>query len=380
MRRPTEALGDPIHMTLAIDTPAELPTCPIDQSILELQDRVGPAGQWVCPRCAFRQIVATPRSNKSPADVHPLSRESLLIPPCTETADAGKGFSTQRSSFSTLRSSSSTLHKNRWPASTGLMRGQLFRGPSGALPTLVDSLVQPLLRIDAAPPPAKPIELFYDSIAEKFDDLMNLYDMRRRVETVFDVFLKDRDLRGRKVLDAGCGTGWFSQRACRHGADVTALDIGPRLLEQVRRKCNARTVCGSVLDLRFESNSFDVVISSECIEHTCRPQDAVRELVRVCRPGGLIAITSNNHFWFWLCALANRLKLRPYEGIENWPRWSDFHSWIRQENVRILDRRGIHAFPFQVSLFHPLLKFLDRFGRLLGPVCVNQAILAIKQC
>ncbi len=234
--------------------------------------------------------------------------------------------------------------------------------------------------VESPPTSHRPIELFYDSIADRFDDIMNLYDMRRRVETVFDVFLRDLDLTGRKVLDAGCGTGWFSLRASQRGADVTALDIGPRLLKQVRRKCPARTVCGNVTDLQFDDDTFDVVISSECIEHTRQPAAAVRELIRVCRPGGRVAITSNNHFWYWLCALANRLKLRPYEGIENWPRWSDLRSWVERENVRVIDQRGIHLFPFQMRLLHPILKFLDRFGRVSGPVCVNQAILALKQC
>ncbi len=232
--------------------------------------------------------------------------------------------------------------------------------------------------LDASP--STRIELFYDSIAERFDAIMNQYDMQRRVETVFDEFLGDVDLSGRELLDAGCGTGWFSLRACQRGAKVTALDIGPRLLEQVRRKCSARTVCGDVLDLQFDDASFDVVISSECIEHTGHAQTAIRELIRVCRPGGLVAITTNNHFWYWLCALANKLRLRPYEGIEDWPRWSDFGAWVSREPVRILDRRGLHLFPFQISLLHPVLRFMDRFGRFFGPVCVNQAILAIKQC
>ena len=268
------------------------------------------------------------------------------------------------------------------PATRSTPVGQTHsrRTQTPQFPASVETLVQKLVRIDDPSRSDLPIELFYDSIADKFDEIMNLYDMRRRVATVFDVFLRDHDLTGRRLLDAGCGTGWFSLRASQRGAKVTALDIGPKLLQQVRRKCDARTVCGNVLDLQFDSESFDVVVSSECIEHTARPQDAVRELVRVCRPGGLIAITSNNHFWFWLCALANRLKLRPYEGIENWPRWRDLRSWVRRENVQIIEHRGIHAFPFQVAMLHPLLKFLDRFGRRIGPVCVNQAILAIKKC
>jgi 2-polyprenyl-3-methyl-5-hydroxy-6-metoxy-1,4-benzoquinol methylase len=224
------------------------------------------------------------------------------------------------------------------------------------------------------------IDLFYDEIAEDFDQIMNMYDLQRRVETVFDVLLKDHDLTNRTVLDAGCGTGWFSLAACRRGAKVTALDIGPRLLEQVRRKCDAQTVCGDVLNLDFEDGAFDVVVSSECIEHTRNPRLAVQELVRVCRPGGLIAITTPNHFWYWLCAVANKLHLRPYEGIEDWPRWTDFRKWVEEAGGQTLDMLGIHLFPFQLSIFHPILKFLDRFGRFHGRFCVNQAILARKLC
>jgi 2-polyprenyl-3-methyl-5-hydroxy-6-metoxy-1,4-benzoquinol methylase len=230
------------------------------------------------------------------------------------------------------------------------------------------------------PPAASAIELFYDEIAEDFDQIMNIYDLQRRVETIFDVLLRDCDLTGRTLLDAGCGTGWFSLRACQRGAKVTALDIGPRLLQQVRRKCDARTVCGDVLQLDFEDGAFDVVISSECIEHTRDSRQAVRELVRVCRPGGLIVITTPNHFWYWLCAIANKLHLRPYEGLENWPRWTELRRWVEEAGGRTLEMRGIHLFPFQIAMFHPLLKFLDRFGRFHGRFCVNQAILATKPC
>ncbi len=143
-------------------------------------------------------------------------------------------------------------------------------------------------------------------------------------------------------------------------------------------KCAAQTRVGNILSLDIEDNSYDVVISSECIEHTHSPRRAVQELIRVCRPGGLIAVTSNNHTWHWLCALANHFNWRPYKGIENWPRWHDFHAWFAAENVRILDRRGFHLFPFQVSFLQPVLKRLDAYGRILGRLCVNQGILATK--
>lgn len=222
------------------------------------------------------------------------------------------------------------------------------------------------------------IELFYDTIADRFDDIMNRYDVHRRIDTIYDVLLGAYDLTGRTLLDAGCGTGWFSAAARERGAVVTALDIGPRLLEQVRRKCDAKTVVGDVMNLEFRDDTFDVIVSSECIEHTTDPRRAVSELIRVCKPGGLIALTCPNRHWQWACTLANALRLRPYEGLENWPSWKELRRWITEGGATIRSMRGIHLFPFQIRMLHPLLRRLDAFGDVLGPWCVNQAVLAIK--
>jgi len=59
---------------------------------------------------------------------------------------------------------------------------------------------------------------FYDTIADRFDELVNAYDLRRRLEIVFDELLGPGDLTGRTVLDVCCGSGWFSREAARRGA------------------------------------------------------------------------------------------------------------------------------------------------------------------
>lgn len=219
---------------------------------------------------------------------------------------------------------------------------------------------------------------FYDTIADAFDDVMNEYDVGRRIEVVFEDFLAGYPMRGRRLLDAGCGTGRFSARAASMGAGVVALDIGPSLLSQVVRKCPAIPACGDVTSLPFRDDSFDVVVSSECIEHTPTPERAVRELVRVLRPGGRLVITCPNQFWYWSCAVANALKLRPYEGLENWPGWYQLRRWIRSAGASILRSTGIHLFPFVVRQSQPLLRVLDRAGSLLGPLYLNQAVLCTK--
>jgi 2-polyprenyl-3-methyl-5-hydroxy-6-metoxy-1,4-benzoquinol methylase len=218
---------------------------------------------------------------------------------------------------------------------------------------------------------------FYEGFAEEFDGKMNMYDLTRRVEIVFDELLTD-ELRGKKLLDAGCGTGWLSKRACERGATVTSLDVGAKLLAQVAKKCDSERVVGDILRLPFADGTFDVVVSSEVIEHTVEPRRAVSELARVLRPGGVLVITVPNRVWHFAIDIANALKLRPYEGYENWPSWSQLRQYVADTGVHIDEMKGFHLFPFILPATHGLLRRLDRHGRLLGPAMLNIAVRARK--
>ncbi|HWL95087.1 MAG TPA: methyltransferase domain-containing protein [Phycisphaerae bacterium] len=226
--------------------------------------------------------------------------------------------------------------------------------------------------------PASDKQRFYDTIADSFDDIMNEYDVNRRLEVVFNELLASCDLRGLRLLDAGCGTGRFSEWAIQRGAAVTSLDIGPALLRTAGKRCRSQLTCGDVTRLPFGDATFDIVVSSECIEHTPDPRRAVMEVVRVCRPGGRVVITCPNRVWRWSCTLANLLGLRPYSGLENWPGYYQLRCWLRSAGCRDLGSAGIHFFPFVVKATHPLLRSLDRLGRSFGPLFVNQAHLATK--
>jgi SAM-dependent methyltransferase len=101
---------------------------------------------------------------------------------------------------------------------------------------------------------------------------------------------------GMRVLDVAAGTGNASIPAAQAGADVTASDLTPELLEAGRR----RVADGLALEwveadaehLPFEDGSFDVVISSIGAMFAPHHQDVADELVRVCRPGGTVGLLS----------------------------------------------------------------------------------------
>lgn len=103
---------------------------------------------------------------------------------------------------------------------------------------------------------------------------------------------------GALVLDAGCGTGRYAVawRRLDPTARVVGVDINHTVLRtgQVDPGALSR-VSGTLESLPFPSGSFDVVMSRGVIQHTANPRQAVRELLRVCKPGGLLYFYTYRH-------------------------------------------------------------------------------------
>jgi len=110
---------------------------------------------------------------------------------------------------------------------------------------------------------------------------------------------------GDKILDLGCGFGRHAFEAARRGANVVALDAGREEVEGVAatfaamveagelstENLHVASVQGDALALPFPDGTFDRVICSEVLEHIPNDVGAMRELARVLRPGGTMAIT-----------------------------------------------------------------------------------------
>ena len=225
--------------------------------------------------------------------------------------------------------------------------------------------------------PGKDKTYFYNSIADEFDSKMNYYDVNKRLKVVYEELLTE-DLSDKNLLDAGSGTGWFSKYAADRGANVTSMDIGENLLVKVAEKCKTRCVKGSILEMPFADNSFDFIVSSEVIEHTPDPLRAIDELYRVLRPGGKLVLTTPNKLWYFAILIANKLKLRPYEGYENWISWRQMNKKLTNIGFIIDIRMGIHLFPFIHPLVYPILDFFHRYNHIFRPLMLNMAIKCRK--
>ena len=222
--------------------------------------------------------------------------------------------------------------------------------------------------------------LFYDKFASEFDRKMNMYDTEKRVRVVFNTLLSPKELDGKKLLDAGCGTGWFSRRAVELGAVVTSLDVGENLLNEVKKKCETTRVVGDVTALKFKDNSFDIIVSSDVIEHTPDPAKAISEMARVLKKGGVLALTVPNNCWHFAVSVGNALKLRPYQGYENWVGWGQLKRELEKNGLQVKKQLGFHFIPFVVSALYPVIDYFDRYGEsALGRVMVNIGVRAEKK-
>jgi ubiquinone/menaquinone biosynthesis C-methylase UbiE len=102
-----------------------------------------------------------------------------------------------------------------------------------------------------------------------------------------------------RILEAGCGTGQtLSLLSSRH--ETTGLDISPAALRLACQKCGNATL-GSIFDIPFRDDSFDLVYNSGVIEHFPEPTNvaAIQEMARVTKPSGIVIIIVPNTLCLW---------------------------------------------------------------------------------
>lgn len=105
---------------------------------------------------------------------------------------------------------------------------------------------------------------------------------------------------GSKVLDCGCGTGYLLKKLDREfpGLQCTAVDFDPQFIEAAHKNLCEVPLCtiieGSVTNLDFPDESFDVVLCRLVLEHLTNPLLGLKEILRVLKPSGRAVIIDND--------------------------------------------------------------------------------------
>lgn len=139
------------------------------------------------------------------------------------------------------------------------------------------------------------------AIASAFGRAAESYDQSATVQKkvadrLFKEFLalhSGEDFNDYTLLDAGCGTGYLSQKGHRKGATVTALDLSLEMLAEAQ-EANVATYYaqGDIEQLPFEAERFDGVISSLAVQWCHSFAKAINELNRVRKSQGKVAVAT----------------------------------------------------------------------------------------
>jgi len=132
------------------------------------------------------------------------------------------------------------------------------------------------------------------------------------------------DLSGKKVIDVGCGKGRFLRILISKfpNANLYGWDISDSML----RFCPKEVItdCGGILDIKYPDNSFDSVYCIEVLEHAINIENAIREMIRILKPGGKIIIMDKN------VSESGKLTVEPWE------------QWFTPEQIlNLLNKYGV---------------------------------------
>jgi SAM-dependent methyltransferase len=128
------------------------------------------------------------------------------------------------------------------------------------------------------------------------------------------------------VVDIGCGAGdlLIQIQSRQPGVRLAGCDFSPGAIERARQRLAESDLCEHKIktDLPYKDGLFDVVLCTDTLEHLEYPALIVNELVRICRPGGVVVIVVPDgdvdqflgHLWFWS---EDRLRefLGPWNGV-----------------------------------------------------------------
>ncbi len=172
-------------------------------------------------------------------------------------------------------------------------------------------------------------------------EAMTLHEFSGRIPPIYLRFVRA----GTRVLDIGCGIGFWVHQFCRLGARVNACDLADSAVELTRRRCGlfglqADVRLGNAEELPYADGSFDHVNCQGVIHHTPNTVRCIQEMHRVLKPNGTACFSVyyntlylRNPLWYRMIAVL----IRSWVRLEGRGRESMLWATQPEELVRLYD-------------------------------------------
>ena len=146
----------------------------------------------------------------------------------------------------------------------------------------------------------KESKTYYESLAKEKDiwhaDKRSNYYYKEHIR--YDCVIKSLPGRVNSALDLGCGDGYLSYLIAKKGIPVTSIDLSANRLEKFKTQADQlkiRQIEGDITNVDLPSESYDLVVSSEVIEHIRDYQMVLKEAYRLLKKEGCFIVTVPNN-------------------------------------------------------------------------------------
>jgi len=208
---------------------------------------------------------------------------------------------------------------------------------------------------------ADPLELAkFSELAHRWWDLESDFRPLHQINPLRLDWIDDlAPLRGKRVLDVGCGGGILSDSMARRGADVLGIDLATKALRVAQlHALEAETAGVEYREVAVETlaaemvEQFDIVTCMEMLEHVPDPSSIVAACGRLLKPGGWAFFSTINRnakaFAFAIVGAEHVLRLLP-KGTHEYAKFirpSELAGWCRSAGLDAMVTRGLEYNPF----------------------------------
>lgn len=189
------------------------------------------------------------------------------------------------------------------------------------------------------------------------------------------------DVRGKRVLEVGCGDGALAVELAKRGADVTGVDASERMIDAARKRAQDDGVTialhlGPAEALPFGDEQFDPVVAQTILCFVADGSPAFGEIARVLKPGGQLVIGELGRWSTW----AAERRVRAWLGSALWKRG---HFRTPDELQRLAEQAGLVPGPVHGAVYFPrigrLARWMSPIDNTLGRLSrIGAAFLAIR--